>query len=124
MAIVAHQDMIFLLFLLAFSLASAQRIPVGATVQTSSGAIIGRAARNRTQVSEYLGIPYAKPPVGALRFAEPQSYFSSMTVNASSYVSTIQTLRLQCRVTDHMNVRLVAVGDPMSVDLFVLRTGF
>ena len=75
--------------LLAFtpvSFAFTDRPHVGSTVQTSSGAIIGHAARNRTQVFEYLGIPYAKPPVGALRFAAPQSYSSSNIFNASTYV--------------------------------------
>ncbi|KAF2434525.1 alpha/beta-hydrolase [Tothia fuscella] len=47
---------------------------VGQAVGTSSGNIIGHAAPNVTKVSEYLGIPYAKPPVGNLRFAPPQRY--------------------------------------------------
>lgn len=41
---------------------------------TSSGAVRGHAARNRTEVSEYLGIPYAQPPMGQLRFAAPRMY--------------------------------------------------
>ena len=60
---------------------------VGGTVNTSSGPVSGHAARNRTQVSEYLGIPYAQPPVGELRFAPPLPYASSAPFNASSYVS-------------------------------------
>ncbi|KAL8948952.1 MAG: hypothetical protein Q9222_004904 [Ikaeria aurantiellina] len=65
----------------------AHNFPVGATVQTSSGAIIGHTATNRTRVSEYLGVPYARPPVGNLRFAAPQPFSSSSVFNASSYVS-------------------------------------
>ena len=58
-----------------------------APVNTSSGAITGHAATNKTDVLEYLGIPYAQPPVGQLRFAPPQPYTSFQPFNASSYVS-------------------------------------
>ena len=58
---------------------------VGATVDTTSGPVIGHPANNRTAVSEYLGIPYAKPPVGNLRFAAPQAFNSTVPFNASSY---------------------------------------
>jgi hypothetical protein len=61
---------------------------VGAAVNTSSGLITGHGARNRTSVSEYLGIPYAQPPVGQLRFAAPQKFSSNTPLIASSYVST------------------------------------
>ena len=64
----------------------AHPFPVGSIVETSSGAIIGHAAQNRTRVSEYLGIPYAKPPLGDLRFAAPQTYTSAQTYNASKFV--------------------------------------
>ncbi|KAJ0114230.1 carboxylesterase [Diaporthe amygdali] len=36
---------------------------VGQAVDTSSGRIIGHAASNATEVSEYLGIPFAQPPM-------------------------------------------------------------
>ncbi|KAL8710459.1 MAG: hypothetical protein Q9220_004891 [cf. Caloplaca sp. 1 TL-2023] len=75
------------LALFSLSLTSAHNFPVGTKVQTSSGVIIGHAARNRTRVSEYLGIPYARPPVGDLRFAAPQSFSSSSVFNASSYIN-------------------------------------
>lgn len=55
-------------------------------VNTSSGLISGHAAKNRTDILEYLGIPYAQPPIGKLRFAPPQPYSSSEPFNASSYV--------------------------------------
>lgn len=80
--------------LLAASLASAQSkdspacaFEVGAPVNTTSGRVLGHRAPNATQVSEYLGIPYAKPPVGDLRFAAPQAYTSNRTINATSFVS-------------------------------------
>jgi hypothetical protein len=59
----------------------------GAAVYTSSGPILGHSARNRTAVSGYLGIPYAAPPVGQLRFAPPEKYSSSTPFNAASFVS-------------------------------------
>lgn len=60
---------------------------VGQTVQTNSGAVTGHAASGATGVSEYLGIPFAIPPVGALRWTAPQKYAGISTINGSSYVS-------------------------------------
>ena len=62
---------------------------VGQAVRTTSGSIVGRPASSRTDVSEYLGIPFAKPPVGDLRFAAPQAYVSSGTFNATAFVRII-----------------------------------
>lgn len=42
------------------------------TVDTANGPITGHVADNSPCVVEYLGIPYAKPPVDELRFAPPQ----------------------------------------------------
>ncbi|KAL2140705.1 hypothetical protein VTI28DRAFT_3490 [Corynascus sepedonium] len=42
------------------------------TVPTSNGAVTGHIAPGTSCVLEYLGIPYAKPPVGERRFAAPQ----------------------------------------------------
>jgi hypothetical protein len=58
---------------------------VGQTVKTSSGSIEGHASTWKSDVSEYLGIPYAQPPVGPLRFAAPQKYTGSGTVKASKF---------------------------------------
>lgn len=41
---------------------------------TTNGPIIGHPAANAPSVAEYLGIPYAQPPIGPLRFAAPQPY--------------------------------------------------
>lgn len=86
--IMRHQVLLVSLTSLCFSLSYAQPFPVGFTVQSSSGAIIGHAAHSRRHVSEYLGIPYAKPPLGDLRFAAPQTYSSTQTYNASTFVSS------------------------------------
>lgn len=58
---------------------------VGQQVNTTSGIIRGHAATDRTEVSEYLGIPFAQPPLGDLRFAAPEPYRSSLPFDASSY---------------------------------------
>ncbi|OBS20448.1 hypothetical protein FPOA_06817 [Fusarium poae] len=42
------------------------------TVDTTHGPITGHVADNSPCVVEYLGIPYAKPPINDLRFAPPQ----------------------------------------------------
>ena len=45
-------------------------------VNTSSGTIVGKLETlpNGKSVYEYLGIPYAKPPINELRFARPESF--------------------------------------------------
>ncbi|KAL8640296.1 MAG: hypothetical protein Q9226_008763, partial [Calogaya cf. arnoldii] len=57
-------------------------------VKTSNGLIIGHEAPNASNVIEYLGIPYAQPPIGDLRFAAPVAFRgdAKSTFNASKYV--------------------------------------
>jgi len=47
---------------------------VGQEVQTTSGMVKGHKADNQSEVSEYLGIPFGKAPIGDLRFAAPVKY--------------------------------------------------
>ncbi|KAE8150662.1 carboxylesterase [Aspergillus avenaceus] len=68
---------------------------VGEHVSTNSGLVEGHAAPQRPNVSEYLGIPYAAPPTGDLRFAAPVAYRSNATVNASAYSPYVQSI-LDC----------------------------
>ncbi|PQE13480.1 hypothetical protein CJF32_00005356 [Rutstroemia sp. NJR-2017a WRK4] len=65
-------------------LSSANSWKVGQSVQTTSGLVYGHAASN-TSVSEYLEIPYAEPPIGALRFEPPRKYTSNSTINGTNY---------------------------------------
>lgn len=60
---------------------------VGQTVATTSGNVEGHAAPDAVEVSEYLGIPYATPPMGTLRFQPPVELNRSSTVNGADFVS-------------------------------------
>jgi hypothetical protein len=61
---------------------------VGQGVPTTSSVVLGQASKNKTQVSEYLGIPYAKLPIGKLRWAAPERYHGTGNINATAYVSS------------------------------------
>lgn len=60
---------------------------VGQTVHTNSGPVSGHPASNDSQVSEYLGIPYAQPPTGDLRFAAPVRFAGTAPLNGTKFVS-------------------------------------
>jgi hypothetical protein len=65
------------------------------TVETSNGRITGHHPVKAKEVWEYLGIPYAAPPLGDLRFAAPQKYKGNGFYNASTFVSTSHRLSKQ-----------------------------
>lgn len=75
------------LLLSASPLALAAPAQTQKTVRTENGPIIGRRASKAPEVWEYLGIPYAQPPLGSLRFVAPQKYTGKGTYNASQFVS-------------------------------------
>lgn len=58
---------------------------VGQTVQTSSGPVSGHPAKNDSDVSEYLGIPFGQAPVGDLRFAAPVAFNGTAPLNGSVF---------------------------------------
>jgi cholinesterase len=58
---------------------------IGVPIKTTSGVVTGIAGQNDASVSAYLGIPFAHPPIGSLRFAAPVKYTSSNARNATSY---------------------------------------
>ncbi|KAB8204810.1 Alpha/Beta hydrolase protein [Aspergillus parasiticus] len=54
----------------------------GLLVQTSSGSIEGFFNSSAPDVRQFLGVPFAEPPVGDLRFARPQEVKSKGTIKA------------------------------------------
>jgi Carboxylesterase family len=61
---------------------------IGQAVKTTSGSIVGQASSWKKEVSEYLGVPFAAPPVGPLRWAAPQPFKGDgKTIQATKYVS-------------------------------------
>jgi len=62
-------------------------LEIGRRVPTSSGEVIGQASSWKSQVSEYLGIPFAEPPVGKLRWAGPRKIQEARgkAINATRY---------------------------------------
>ncbi|KAF7907465.1 uncharacterized protein EAF01_005051 [Botrytis porri] len=87
---------------------------VGQTVQTSSGPVNGHPSLNSSQVSEYLGIPFAKPPVGDLRFAAPVAYNGNTTINGTNFGYTCPAQ------TTTYNATIIAQSDVTSTGLGLL----
>jgi carboxylesterase type B len=58
---------------------------IGRDATTSSGTIKGHASHWQPKVSEYLGIPYAQPPVGHLRWLAPKPFRGSGAFVAANY---------------------------------------
>lgn len=58
------------------------------TVETENGRITGHRAPKANVVWEYLGIPYAQPPLGDLRFAAPQKYKGKGPYTAAKFVGS------------------------------------
>ncbi|KAG4440682.1 hypothetical protein IFR05_003828 [Cadophora sp. M221] len=57
----------------------------GLVVSTTSGEVHGFIDQSTPLVRKFLGVPYAEPPVGNLRFAPPQTKTSDGVVNATDY---------------------------------------
>jgi hypothetical protein len=57
-------------------------------VKTDNGHITGHRSPEANEVWEYLGIPYAQPPLGEMRFAAPRKYKGNATYIAANFVST------------------------------------
>jgi hypothetical protein len=57
------------------------------TVKTTVGDVKGHVAEwpASSGVSEYLGIPFAQPPVGKLRFAAPKPYEGKGMISGHTY---------------------------------------
>ena len=66
-----------------------QSFQVGGPINSNIGTVQGAASKIRPEVSAYLGIRFAKPPVGELRFAAPvpADASNSTIINATDFVS-------------------------------------
>jgi carboxylesterase type B len=58
-------------------ISSRQTFTVGQAVKTTSGTYKGHPSKSKPGVSEYLGMKFGKPPVGPLRFKNPEPFTSS-----------------------------------------------
>lgn len=95
-----------------------QRWEVGQVVQTTSGKFRGHAATwaGNEEVSEYLGIPYATPPLDQLRFAPPEAYRSRTfrVREAANYTNDcIQYLGGSTAAAALSNPAVLAYGEAM-----------
>lgn len=57
----------------------------GLVVQTSSGEVHGFINQTAPLVRQFLGVPYAEPPLGALRFAPPQTKTKGGPISATAF---------------------------------------
>jgi carboxylesterase type B len=57
----------------------------GLVIQTTSGEVHGFINETAPFVRQFLGIPYAEPPVGDLRFAPPQTKIKGGPIEATAF---------------------------------------
>ncbi|PQE14960.1 hypothetical protein CJF32_00002485 [Rutstroemia sp. NJR-2017a WRK4] len=78
---------------------------------TSSGLVAGHTAANRHSVTEYLGIPFAQPPIAHLRFAAPQPYIGTGFINGTDFFgSTAAEIYNGARIADEEDIIVVSLN--------------
>jgi hypothetical protein len=73
------------------------------SIKASNELIVGYRASNKTNVFEYLGIPFAQPQVGSLRFAPPEKYQWSINSRILLAAKSVSLSILNC----HLEVLLI-----------------
>lgn len=87
---------------------SNQNGEIGQIVETASGRVQGHASRSVEGVEEFLGIRYAKAPVGELRFAKPVEYRGSdegEVFVAENYVRSVLVHPFSLSLSLHIHYR-------------------
>jgi hypothetical protein len=82
----SKMNLVYLLSVLAATKSSA--LPLDELlISTSSGPVQGYPATIESNVAAYLGIPFAQPPVGHLRFQPPERYRGETLIDGRTIVS-------------------------------------
>jgi hypothetical protein len=90
---------------LSLTLTSAAAFQIGEIVKTTSGPVQGHASTWQPTVSEYLGIPFAQPPIGPLRFEAPVAFNGSKTIVAQKFVSVTQRSSIEHKLILEFSLR-------------------
>ncbi|KAJ6651497.1 hypothetical protein lerEdw1_020905, partial [Lerista edwardsae] len=110
----AHFSCLFLLLLLSVLVSASEDKLV---VATSSGPLKGKQVRSGTAAA-FLGIPYAEPPLGKLRFQKPRPHQPwSHVLEATSFGNSCP----QLNVTNVPDADLLAPNTPLSEDCLFLN---
>ncbi|KAG9195562.1 hypothetical protein G6011_00683 [Alternaria panax] len=93
-------------------------------VNTENGRITGHRSPEVNEVWEYLGIPYAQPPLRDLRFAAPEKYKGNRTyVAANFFTAGVGTLRSEDCLTLNIWSKPTAKSAEAKKPVFVLFHG-
>ncbi|KAH8040865.1 hypothetical protein HPB51_013035 [Rhipicephalus microplus] len=98
------------------------------SVQTSSGLVVGLRVKtgHHHHVNHFLGVPYAMPPVGALRFAPPQPLddAGSAVLDASRHgPSCFQPAHLKELMSSFLDTDSEMSEDCLTLNLYVPDSG-
>ncbi|KAJ5604443.1 alpha/beta-hydrolase [Penicillium lagena] len=74
-----------LLITLVLATRGQPNVRAGQPVRTTSGLVFGHSSSWQPNVSEYLGIPYAQPPIKQLRFEAPRPYYGAEPIFATKF---------------------------------------